>query len=159
MVVLMDGKLEGIAPKLFIDNAWPTGHRMKEHDSGFASDDANVAFSKAVLPMSSYARERLTLLAIHDFRLESFGVVNAVVASIMLHMNIMGASELLEVPFGGDSLFTVGVFLVTTMDVFGHAIYEESGTFVAAFAALTGLKRHYSTYRGYHLVGCDEVSG
>lgn len=55
VIVLMHSELKSEAPEVFIDDSRPSRHSMQQHDSGFSSDDANVAFSEAVLPMSADA--------------------------------------------------------------------------------------------------------
>ena len=89
VVVLVDSKFVCEAPELFGDNAGPMGHGVEKHYSCFPSDDADVAFGKAVLPVRANASEGLTLLAVEDLGLEITRLIDAIVALIVTYVDVV----------------------------------------------------------------------
>jgi hypothetical protein len=85
-------------------------------------------------------------------------MVDAVVTTIVFHVNVVSASKLLKGALRGDGFFAGGSFLVTTMNVFGHAVDKEGGTGIAALAVLTSLKWYEASNGRAHLVGGDEFA-
>ena len=103
---------------------------------------ADEAFGEAVLAVCIKASEGLALLAIEALGLQVTRLVDAIVASIMMYVDVVRAGKLLKVALGCDSVFAGSCFLVTPVHVFGDNVNKEHGTTVAAFATLTSVERY-----------------
>lgn len=66
--------------------------------------------------MCTDAGEGLGLVAKSNVLLEMSGLVDAIVAAVVTHMDIVRASKLLKLMFGLDGLDCVGGFLMTAVN-------------------------------------------
>ena len=159
MVVLVNGEFESETPESLSNGARPTGHCMKKHDPGLASENTNVSFGEAVLPVSANGGERLTLLLNFDIAFEGGRVIDAIVASVVTNVDVFGACERFEVMFGLDSLITRGGLLVATVNELGNAVDKESGTFVTTLGGGAGVEGDQAADWRNHLIGGDKFTG